>query len=50
MRDAKHLDTNDVKEIIAERFGVPVDNVIKAQYTYTVILPEKAKEDIPDAE
>lgn len=37
VKDAVVLDANDVKKIIAERFGIPEENVIKSQYTYTVI-------------
>lgn len=38
MKDAKVLDTNDIKKIIAEKFDVPEENVIKSQYSYTVII------------
>ena len=31
------LDAEDVKKIIAEYFGVDPKNVIKSQYSYTVI-------------
>lgn len=41
MRDAVVVDANDVKEILAEHFGVPQENVIKSQYTYTVIIDKK---------
>lgn len=41
MKNAVVLETSDVKEIIAEHFGVPVDCVIKSQYTFTVITEEK---------
>ena len=40
MKKAVVIDANEIKEILAEKFGVPVENVIKAQYSYTVILPE----------
>lgn len=43
MQDAKLLSTNDVREIIAKHFGVKSENVIKSQYSYTVIM-EKAEE------
>lgn len=46
MKDAIVVDANDVKEILAEHFHVPPENVIKSQYSYTVILerkPEKPK-------
>lgn len=38
MKDAVVVDANDVKEILAEHFKVPPENVIRSQYTYTVIL------------
>jgi len=37
MKDAIVLEANEIKEIIAEKFEVPVENVIKAQYSYFVI-------------
>ena len=37
MKNAIVLDTNDVKMILAKHFDVPEENVIKSQYTYTVI-------------
>ena len=44
MKKAVVIDANEIKEILAEKFGVPVENVIKAQYSYTVILPEELEE------
>ena len=44
MKKAVVIDANEIKEILAEKFGVPVENVIKAQYSYTVILPEEPEE------
>lgn len=41
MKEAIVLETNDIKEILANYFGVPPENVIKSQYTYTVVLEEK---------
>lgn len=38
------VDANEVRQILAEKYGVPIENVIKAQYSYTVILPEKPDE------
>lgn len=35
------LDSNDVKKIIAEYFGVDVSKVIKAQYSYIVSTGEE---------
>ena len=45
MRNAIVVDANDIKKILAEKYGVPEANVIKSQYSYTVILePEKKEE------
>lgn len=38
------LDAEDVRKIIAEKFGVKPDRVIKSQYSYTVITEENADE------
>ena len=40
MQRAILLNANDVKEIIAEKFNVPTKNVIKSQYSFTVIREE----------
>lgn len=37
MKEAIVVDANDVKKILAEHFGVPVENIIKSQYSYTII-------------
>lgn len=37
------LDAEDVKRIIAEYFGVDPKNVIKSQYSYTVIGAKKTE-------
>ena len=42
MRNAVVVDANDVKRILAEYFHVKQEDVIKSQYSYTVIL-EKDK-------
>ena len=44
MKEAIVLETNDIKEILAKHFNVPPENVIKSQYTYTVVLEEKKNE------
>ncbi len=38
MKDAKVIDANDVKKILAEKFGVPESNIIKMQYSYAIIM------------
>lgn len=45
MKDAKILDSNDIKKLIAEKFGVPIENVIKMQYSYAVVLSEEVEDD-----
>ena len=41
MKQAVVIDSNEVREILAEKFGVPIENVIKSQYSFTVILEKK---------
>lgn len=41
MKKAIVIDADDIKKMLAEKYGVPEKDVIKAQYSYTVILPEK---------
>jgi hypothetical protein len=38
MKNAIVLDANDVKKLIAEKFGVSDDRVLKSQYSYTVVV------------
>ena len=38
MKQAIVLDTNDIKNLIAEKYGVKPENVIKSQYSFTVTL------------
>ena len=40
MRDAIYLDTNDIKGILAEKYDVPETNIVKAQYSFTIILDD----------
>lgn len=44
MKKAVVIDANEVRQLLAEKFNVPVENVIKSQYSYTVILPEEQDE------
>lgn len=37
MRKAIVVDADDIKKILAEKFGVDEKNIIKSQYSYTVI-------------
>ena len=47
MKNAIVVDANDVKEILAKHFGVKSENVIKSQYSYTIITEseEQKKEE-----
>lgn len=38
MKQAIVVDANDVKEILAEHFNVEPENVVRSQYSYTVII------------
>lgn len=49
MKDAKHYDADDIKKILAERHHVDVKNVIRNQFSYTVVLEQK-EEDKPTPE
>lgn len=40
MRKAVVIDADDIKKILAEKFGVDEKNIIKSQYSYTVITDE----------
>ena len=43
MKNAIVIDNNDVKKILAEHFNVPESNVIKSQYSYTIITDKDNK-------
>ena len=44
MKNAIVLDANDIKKILAEHFGVPETNIIKSQYSYTIVKDEEPQE------
>ena len=44
MKKGLIIEANDIKKILAEHFNVPEANVIKSQYSYTVVLEEKEEE------
>ena len=50
MKKAVVIDAKDVTKMLAEKYGVPEKDVIKSQYSYTVILPEEPKEDKENAD
>lgn len=43
MKQAFVIDANEVRTILAEKFCVPVENVIKSKYSFTVIKNDDAK-------
>lgn len=45
MKSAIVLEPSGIKAILAEHFNVPQENIIKSQYTYTVIIDEKGHEE-----
>ena len=45
MKKAIHYDAEDIKKILAERHGVDPKNVIRNQYSYTVVLEDNADEE-----
>lgn len=45
MKKAIVVDANDIKKILAEKYDVPEDHVIKSQYSYTIILSDKDQDD-----
>lgn len=45
MKHAIHYDADDIKAILAERHGVDAKNVIRNQYSYTVVLEKEVKDD-----
>ena len=49
MQDAKILNQQEVREIIAEYFGIPVNNVINSKYSYIVIGADKEADNEKDS-
>lgn len=43
MKNAIVLEQEDIRRLIAEKYGVDIKNVIKSQYSYTVILEKEEK-------
>ena len=44
MKNAIVIDANEIKAMLAEKFNVPEANVVKSQYSYTVILDGDEKQ------
>lgn len=40
MKKAIVIEADDIKQILADKYNVPIKNVIKPQYSYTVILED----------
>lgn len=45
MKQAIVIETSDIKKLLAEKFNVPEENVIKTQYSFTVILEKEKPND-----
>lgn len=45
MKKAILIEQADLKKLIAERYNVPEKNVVKNQYSFTVVLEEEVPED-----
>lgn len=41
MKEAVVIEPDDIKSMLAEKYDVPEKNVIKSQYSYTVILGDQ---------
>ena len=50
MQKALILSTNDIKALIAEKYNVPLKNVVKSQYSFTVITETKEPETVKKEE
>lgn len=45
MKKAIVIEPDDIKKILAEKFNVSPDKVIKSQYSYTIITEDKEEAD-----
>ena len=41
MKPAIHYDSEDIKKMLAEKHSVEIKNVIRNQYSYTVVLEKE---------
>lgn len=46
MKKAIVVEQQDIKEMLAQKYNVPESNVIKSQYTYTVILEDGEEDEL----
>ena len=44
MKNAVVLDAEDIKKILADKFEVSEKDVIKSQYSYTVVIDKDSNE------
>ena len=44
MKNAIVLDQNDIKRILAEKYGVKEADIIKSQYSYIIVKPDEEGE------
>ena len=44
MKQAIVIEPSDIKKILAEKYGVSENNIIKSQYSYTVIIDKEAND------
>ena len=40
MKNAILVEQDDIKQMLAEKYKVPISNIVRSQYSYTVILEE----------
>ena len=45
MKNALLIEPSDIKKLLAEKYNVSEDKVIKTQYSYTVILESEVDKD-----
>lgn len=50
MKKAIVIEPNDIKRLLAEKYHVSESDVIKSQYSYTVILKETTPEGANESE
>lgn len=45
MKKAIVIDASDIKKILAEKFGVSEESIIKSQYSYIVVTDQEVHND-----
>lgn len=45
MKKAIVIDASDIKKILAEKFDVPEESIIKSQYSYIVVTDQEEHND-----